>query len=252
MVYFGRHNRKKKKMIQPTSFDSWIPVIAIGLFALVHAGFQLGVSVLTLLSGHSLGKSRSLQRTLGLNIAYIVGVVMITGLLLSLCLFIWEYVYYWPAQAVLAGLATACVFLGLLVIVTYYRRGHGTSLWIPRSLADYLMQRAKHTKNTVESAVLGATTVVAELPFTIVVIAGSTYILQLFVGSRDLPNSIVLYSLAVAMPLMIVTILLAGGHPLSHIQRWRESNKVFLQSASAYGLFVVALFITVFYLGDFS
>lgn len=239
-------------MIHLPPFDSWIPIIAIGLFAVIHAGFQLGVSVLTLLSGHSLGRHRSLNRTLALNLAYIAGVVVMTALIMSVVLYAWEFVYFWPAQTVFVALATACALLGAVVLGFYFRRGRGTSLWLPRPLAEYLMQRAKHSKSTVESMVLGATTVIAELPFTLVVMASVGYIMQLFVASDNIPRAIFGYSCVVSVPLGIVTILLAGGHKLSHIQRWREANKIFLQSTSAVGLFAMSLFILVFYLGDLS
>lgn len=234
------------------TFESLVPVIAIGLFALVHAGFQLGISVLTLLSGHSLGRKRALHRTLALNVGYIIGAILMTSMLIASLLYLWEFVYYWPLSPVIVILAITCAIVGTLVLVAYFRHGHGTMLWIPRVFADYLRSRAKHTKNTLEAAVLGAVTVVAELPFTCVVMAAVSYIVRLFAASADQLLIIATYSFVVSSPLIIVTVLLSGGHRLSDIQRWREANKVFLQCASGIGLFAAALFMVVFYIGASS
>ncbi len=232
-----------------STFESLIPVIAIGLFALVHAGFQLGVSVLTLLSGHSLGRRHALHRTLVLNVTYIAGVAMMTGLIIAGLLYVWDIFYYCSLTDVITTLAIASTTVGILVLVAYFRHGHGTMLWIPRAFADYLRNRAKSTKNTVEAAVLGAVTVVAELPFTFVVMASVSYIVRLYATSSSHLAIIAAYSVAISIPLAIVTILLAGGHRLSDVQRWREANKVFLQCASGIGLFAAALYLYVFYIG---
>ena len=230
-------------------FESCIPVVAIGLFALVHASFQLGISVLTLLSGHSLGRKHALRRTLLLNMGYIAGTVIMTGLLLMGLMYLWQFLYMWPLETVMVLLAIACAVVGSLIFVAYFRRGHGTMLWIPRVFSDYLRDRAKRTKNSLESVVLGAVTVIAELPFTFVVMLCVSYIVQLFASSYDQLSIIALYSLVTSVPLMIVTVLLSGGHRLSQIQRWREANKVFLQCASGVGLCIAAIFMIVFYVG---
>jgi cytochrome c biogenesis protein CcdA len=56
---------------------------------------------------------------------------------------------------------------------------------------------------------------------------------------------IVLYCLVATLPLIIITLLLAGGHKLSRIQRWRESNKTFLQYTAGIGIIIAGLFVWV-------
>ena len=92
------------------------------------------------------------------------------------------------------------------------------------------MQRAKHSKSTVESMVLGATTVIAELPFTLVVMASVGYIMQLFVASDNIIRAIFGYSCAVMCHLVSSRYCSRAASINSHIQRWRESNKIFCKA----------------------
>jgi hypothetical protein len=55
----------------------------IGLAALIHASFQLSISMVTLLSGHSLGSKARASRTLHLAGAFFAGVVVMTMLFVS-------------------------------------------------------------------------------------------------------------------------------------------------------------------------
>ena len=89
------------------------------------------MSVLTLLSGRSLGRHRSLNRTLALNLAYIAGVVVMTALIMSVVLYAWEFVYFWPAQTVFVALATACALLGAVVFGFIFAVAAARSLWLP-------------------------------------------------------------------------------------------------------------------------
>lgn len=50
----------------------------VTLAALIHASFQVSVSVLTLLSGHSIGAKHSQARVLRLTFGYVVGVAVMT------------------------------------------------------------------------------------------------------------------------------------------------------------------------------
>ncbi len=218
------------------------------VFALVHASFQVGVSVLTLLSSHSLSRRDSLRRLIGLNTAYIAGTVLATATMLVLTIYLLQHLPGTWLTTLWYGVMTTCIVVGLLVIATYYRRGKGTMLWLPRAAAAFLTRRAKRTRDPIEAAMLGATTVVAELPFTAVIFVGIA-LLVLYSAESIMKNvTILVYSCAVTVPLMLMTILIAGGHRLSTIQRWRESNKDFLQYAAGLGLLVIALCISVFLL----
>ncbi|MEO5691462.1 MAG: hypothetical protein ABIQ64_04710 [Candidatus Saccharimonadales bacterium] len=239
-------------------FASYQDTIALGLptglllvafLAVLHASFQVASSVLTLLSGHSFVHSKARHRLTSLNLAYIAGVFLATSLLiagLTSAFVLWlPYDVIHSLWLILIGIA---VIVGIVTMFFYYRRGKGTKLWIPRSFALYLESRAKSTKNVIEAATLGVVSVFAELPFTAVFIVATSLVLANSVALDDHLVIVGLYSLIVVFPLLVIASLLSAGHKLSHIQRWRESNKHFLQFVSGVGLLVVAIFIWVNYI----
>lgn len=221
-------------------------IVLVAFLAILHASFQLGTSVLTLMSGHSLMHRTAKKRLLTLNSAYIFGVVSMTIVMLAGMTA--AFVVWLPLEEIETAwllLTSLSIVVGLLVITTYYRSGKGTRLWIPRPFATYLEQRARKTTNAIEAGSLGITTVVAELPFTAVLMALSALSLASTIMIEDYLTFIFIYCFVATLPLVIVTLLLAGGQKLSRIQRWRESNKTFLQYTSGIGIIIAGLFVWV-------
>lgn len=212
--------------------------------AMIHAMFQLGVSVLTLLSGHSLGARSAHLRLLRLNTAYILGAFVAVFLLAVGITSLVQLIDSTDISLWLVAVGV-CLIVGVIISFAYYRRGKGTILWIPRSMAEYLTRRAKRTKLSVEASALGAMTVIAELPFAIAPLLIVALLLQDQTESVQFAWSAA-YAAAVVMPLVIITILIGSGHKLSIIQRWREDNKAFLQYSSGLGLLLIAIYIGVF------
>lgn len=201
--------------------------------------------MLTLLSSHAIGAKRSHARLLGLTGAFTSGVFVMTVLLLSTtALFIQLTVT--SSNTVLAWI-TACGLLfglGAAVWIFYYRREQGTTLWIPRGMARYLSDRTKATKQTSEAFGLGISSVLAELLFifapvliTALVLSGLEPVWQL--------AGITLYASLSLFPLLLVNGLIGSGHKISHIQRWREDNKRFLQFVAGSGLVVLGFYVYV-------
>lgn len=220
--------------------------IIIGVAALIHASFQLGVSVLTLLSSHTIGKRRSHTKLLRLVGSFIVGAGVMTMLIVSFVSLL-LLTYLTPTDIPLMVWAVACgllIGLGVAVWAFYYRREQGTSLWIPRSLARYLHDRTKLTRLSGEAFGLGLSSVFAELLF----IAGPIFIASLVL--IQLPPvwqlyGILTYTAISLLSLLIVGALIGGGHRISHIQKWREDNKYFLQFVAGGGLMVLGLYVYV-------
>lgn len=221
------------------------PLYIIAFAGLLHASFQLGVSLLTLLSGHSLGSRRSFKRLMQLNIAYLSGAAVITFLLFAglayamLVAVRFETVYLWYILSLLN------IVIGMLVIVFYYRRSKGTGLWIPRAMATYLTDRTKKTKKSAEAFTLGAGSVLAETPFIIGPL-GVAVLYSLTVSSASLQlTNIVVYGLVSLFPLVVIVAMIGAGHKVSTIQRWREENKLFLQYCAGAGLIILGSFVFV-------
>lgn len=224
-------------------------LLLVAFLAVLHASFQVSASVLTLLSGHSFVRSKAHRRLAALNLAYISGVFLATSLLvagLTSAFILWlPYELINSLWLVLIGVA---VTVGLMTILFYYRDGKGTKLWIPRAFARYLESRAKSTKNVIEATTLGIVSVFAELPFTAVLMVSTALVLANSVILDDHALVIGLYAFVAVLPLIVIASLLSAGHKLSHIQRWRESNKQFLQFSSGVGLLAVAIFIWINYI----
>ena len=227
----------------------------IGLLVLgavfVHACFQLSVSVLTLLSSHTIGRRLPNTRLMSLTFWYIVGVVASLALLQIAAIALMRTLM--SHDHVLASWVTLTILpvVALLVALFYYRRGQGTKLWLPKSAAEYITGRAKKTRSSVEAFALGTTTTLTELPFAIAPIIVSAYAFQAF--PSDWWWRLALgYGLVVGLPLVFVALYLSSGHKLSTVQKWREDAKNFLKWTSAGALLLLTIYIALLQTGATS
>jgi hypothetical protein len=215
------------------------------LAALVHASFQLSVSVLTLLRSHAIGAKKTHTKTLRLTFGFVTGVGVMTLLVLTFIATVIQRFFGSDAPSVVW--ATVCgllVGVGIAVWVFYYRREKGTSLWVPRSFARHLSDRSKATKDSAEAFSLGLTSVIAELLFTAApVMISALVIVQLPPAWQ--PVGIALYTVVSLAILGAIWVAVSAGHRMSEIQKWREKNKHFLQFASGSALAILGVFVYV-------
>lgn len=217
----------------------------IALAAGVHATFQLSVSMVTLLSGHALGKRTRHQKLVRLTNSFLAGASVMTLLLLSTTSFILgNLLPNETPQLVWAVLCGLLVGVGVAVWAFYYRPGRNSVLWVPRGMAHYLKTRTEKTTMSAEAFGLGLSSVLAEIIFSIVpIITASLLIIRL-------PNAwplagLACYLVVALCALVIVTGLIGSGHRLSEIQRWREHNKRFLQFVGGAGLVILGCYLYV-------
>jgi hypothetical protein len=218
----------------------------VGFAALIHASFQLSVSVLTLLSGHAIGSKKSHARLVRLTTSFTTGVGVMTLLLLSLTSLIFLHAFGGEVPLVVWALVCGLVLgIGIAVWLFYYRRGtKGTELWLPRSFASFLSNRSKVTNQGAEAFSLGLTSVVAELVFIIPTVAIAALVLIGLPSEWQLIG-IALYTVISLIGLLIVWSLIGSGHSLARIQKWRIENKRFLQVSSGGALIVLGFFVYV-------
>ena len=218
----------------------WLPLVVA---ALVQASFGLGVSMLTLLSGHLLSEPESAKRLHRLSMAYIFGslLAVATGLLAIVYLFgQWQFVHYQEFWSILTGLG---VGVGLAVLLFYYRWDKdGTRLWLPRRAAEYLYQRTRATRRTFEAFILGVGAIVAELIFIIAPLLIAGNLAAELAGWRQ-NLAIGIYLVIAILPLIILFFSNLGRRKISVIQRWREYNKKFLQVAAGVLLIVLGFYL---------
>lgn len=226
--------------------DTLTSLAIVGFAALIHASFQLSVSVLTLLSGHAIGAKKSRSRVLRLTSSFTTGVGIMTLLLLSLTSLVFLHVFGTEVPLIVWALVCGLVLgIGIAVWLFYYRRGaDGTELWIPRSFAKFLSERSKKTNQSAEAFSLGLTSVISELIFIIPTVAIAALVLI------DLPSiwqlvGIAIYTAISLLGLLIVWSLITSGKSLGRIQKWRTENKRFLQFSSGSALVVLGFFVYV-------
>lgn len=220
-------------------------LVIITLAALIHASFQLSVSVLTLLSGHAIGAKHSQTRVQRLTFGFVTGVAVMTILALSFVSLVFLHLFGNNAPQLVWAIACGLLIgVGLAVWIFYYRREKGTSLWIPRSFARHLSDRSKATKSSTEAFSLGLTSVISELLFISAPLIISALVLIQLPGHWQLIG-IGIYAVISLLTLLTVWVLIGSGHKLSSIQKWRESNKHFLQFAAGGALTVLGFFVYV-------
>lgn len=219
--------------------------IIVAVAALIHASFQLSVSMLTLLSSHTIGSKRSHAHLLRLSGAFTVGVVVMTLLALStialfaqLLLTDIDVTYVW---IIACGLLFG---LGVAVWIFYYRREQGTTLWIPRPLAYFLGERTKKTKHAAEAFSLGMTSVIGEMLFIFPLMLVAAMALINLSPLWQL-GGIALYLIVSLSTLLVIHTLIGGGHRISQIQQWREEHKRFLQFIAGCGLLALGFYVYV-------
>jgi len=217
----------------------------IAFAALIHASFQLSVSMLTLLSGHAIGGKTAHAKLIRLTGSFLMGVTVMTVLLLSFIALILQHSFGDTVPLFAWAIGCGLLFgLGVAVWAFYYRREKGTSLWLPRGMAHYLSDRTKATKHSAEAFGLGLSSVIAELLFVLAPMVICALTLMHLQPIEQLAG-IALYTVISLLSLLIVNGLIGSGHKLSRIQKWRENNKHFLQFAAGSGLIILGFYVYV-------
>ncbi len=218
----------------------------VTLAGLVHASFQLSVSVLTLLSGHTIGAKRSHAKLLRLISSFIFGTGLMTVLLLSFTSLVLLNIFGNNAPQLIWAMACGLMIgVAIAIWAFYYRHEKGTTLWIPRSMATYLNKRTKLTKLSGEAFGLGLSSVVGEILFIIAPLFISALVLIQLPAIWQLIG-IVIYTLVSMLSIITVWVLIGSGHTLARIQQWREANKHFMQFTAGAGLIVLGFFVYVY------
>ena len=218
----------------------------IALSALIHASLQLSVSMMTVMSGHALGKRTAHTRVMGMIAGFILGVMTMVALGVSFLALLTSNLAPdgWPTLA-WAGVSGLLVGVGIAVWLVYYRRRTpGTILWVPRGLARYLSARARAAKLAPEAYGLGLTSVVAEFIFGL----GPMLVAALLLVSLEPPlqlAGLIMYTLIASLPLHVIAVMVGGGRSLARVQRWREQHKRFIQFTAGSALIILGAYLYV-------
>lgn len=225
--------------------DVLIPFSEVILAAVVHALLQLGLGALLLLYHASSGKHVQ-RRAMNLVDNYLSGVGMLIFLMICTMAFLLNQIFGEPLFAeellIVTGMLIA---MSIAAWAIYYRRGKSTELWLPRTVARFIDQRAKSTNSNTEAFSLGVLTSLAEMPFTL--------ILMLLAGNSvlSLPEAyqllaVATYTIVAILPLIISRLIIRNGKTVVDIQRWRVKHKNFLRVMTGLGFLVLGIFIFAF------
>ncbi|MCL2280474.1 hypothetical protein FWC31_01140 [Candidatus Saccharibacteria bacterium] len=220
--------------------NTWLPLVVA---ALVQASFALGVSMLTLLSGHLLSIEKSSARVHRLSASYIFGFFLAILSSVIGSMYILSHLDFASSDKFWAVLAGMAVGIGATVVLFYYRWDkRGTELWLPRRAATYLHGRTKATRSGFEAFVLGVGAVVAELVFLAVPIIIAA---NLLLGLKGLTQilSVIIYTFITIIPLLALFFFNARGRRISLFVKWREKNKKFLQVAAGALLIILGFYL---------
>ena len=225
--------------------NNLVDVLIILLAAVTNASLQLGTGTLLLLYNESMGR-KVRKTTRWVTRGFILGVFLFSILLISTIMLMILIVNSRPFTLeqlpVVVGLALA---MAVVVFGLYFRRGKNTMLWLPDPVAKYFRRRAGKVDTGAEGMALGMTTVLGELPFTLillVIVANSLL---------SLPQAVMIlaiagYALITVMPLIIMKMLIKSGSTLVDIQRWRVKNKTFFRIFVGLCYITLAVFLIAF------
>ncbi len=140
----------------------------------------------------------------------------------------------WIMVGVLVAYGAFCFF-------SYYRKGEGTELILPRKVAKTLTIRAKRAKSGSDAFILGAMGEFAEsifiVPLMITTVLGAN-------GIDDARLWVLLfYVVAAVMPLLAMEIYYQCGKNLSEIQKIRVKNKNFYRIMISVCCLVMAILV---------
>lgn len=220
------------------------------VLGMVHSAFQLGISVLTLMSTHILGRGKKSSRLRPMIATYVATSILTTAGIMLIVLYGELLLLPLRSQStVWLILALITLAVASIIMLRYHKPGKGTRLWIATPIVQYFINRAERARSPLQSIKLASTAIVTELPLTLVVFASSALVLIELLPAGYYVSGIILYSILVMLPLSVIATMIASGHRVSTIQRWRESNKYFIQYIAAFGLYGAGLYILVFLIG---
>ena len=225
-------------------------VAILCFIGLIHASFQLSVSVLTLLGGHSLGRRLAYRRVMGLLCSFVLGallmtILLTTGLVYYISIIVQHQLITW--RLIMAISCGVLASLGVASWLLYYRRGHGTELWLPRSFIAYLSKRSAKTSSRFEAFSLSVSSVIAELPFLIGPFLTASLLIAALPVRLWQAGAIISYSCLAVSSLGLIIVVVGSGHTIAQVQQWRQRHKHFMQFFSGSSLLVMAVFLAVEY-----
>jgi len=223
-----------------------INVVIVLFAACIHATLQLGLGCVILLYHHGSREKKVARQAHALVSAFIAGVGTMSLLVLAAMAFILANSFdLHKAREFYLALALAAMLVAILIWSVYYRRKNSTELWLPRSVAKFIGERARATKNPTEGFLLGAFSTFGELLFLLpVMLAAAAALLNLPEGWELV--ALGGYVIISVLPLVFVRCFTHKVATVGEIQTFRNRHQRFIKAMSGVMFLVFGLLIIVF------
>ncbi|MCL2371488.1 hypothetical protein FWC63_01960 [Candidatus Saccharibacteria bacterium] len=223
-----------------------INIVIVFFAACIHAMLQLGLGCVILLYHHGNSQRKVARKTNVLVSSFIAGVGTMSLLVLATMAFILANTFdlYRAREFYLAaGLAVAVV--AMLIWCVYYRRKNTTELWLPRSVAKFINERARETKYPTEGFLLGVLSTFGELLFLLpVMVVAAAALLSLPEGWELL--ALGGYIIISVLPLVFVRCFVYRMTTVGEIQTFRNRHQCFIKAISGLMFMIFAVFVIIF------
>lgn len=222
--------------------------IAIVLLAgLTQASLQLSFGALIMLYHASIGKHRR-SKTRFLAKSYIIGSGAISFLMVGTIAFIMSNIFNGKVDASITIMILVGILLASSVVMWkfYFRKGAKTQLWLPRSFAAFISNRARNTDDAIEAFSLGILSSFAEMPISLALYIVAAYGILQMSGFWQVV-ALIAYALLSVMPLLVLKVRLKTGRNVVEVQKWRVKNKAFLKYFSCCSFITLAATILSFW-----
>jgi hypothetical protein len=221
--------------------------IVIVLFAAcIHAMLQLGLGCVILLYHHGNSQRKVPRRTHTLVSSFIAGVGVMSLLVLAAIAFILSNSFnLYQAREFYFATGLAIGVVAILIWGVYYRRKNTTELWLPRTIAKFINERAKEAKNPAEGFLLGAFSTFGELLFLLpVMMVAAAALLSLPEGWELV--ALAGYVAISILPLAFVRCFTYRLATVGEIQIFRNRHQRFIKAMSGLMFLIFAVFIIIF------
>ena len=226
--------------------------LGIVLLSMLIQGFlQTSPGVFAVFYHHALAKT-TFKKADDRSLSFVLGVEIATAIIFLTIYFIITFFATGDAleHPIFIGIMSGILILEALFMgFFYFRTGKkfkkSTALFLSRNLAKNFLFKAEHTKHRTDAIMLGISTTIIELLFTLpLFILSSISILNL--SPRFGFVFIIAYIIIATLPLFTIRTLFRTHRNLAEIQRFRVKNKLFfrLVLAASYLILAIIVFIS--------
>jgi len=222
---------------------------SLGIIAfsmLILMSLQLIPGIFALVSHYAFGKYTA-KKASNLALFFIIGVEAALAITIIITYLTLTTVYTKISNIdiliwILCGITIALSFITFFL---YYRKGDGSKLFISRSLANNLDQRARSVKKSSDAFVMGLLAPFPELIFTIpLYVISSICIMEIGGTALERAGLVSLFVFLTIVPILFYY-LLSNHHNLANYLRFRLKYKQFFRIFISIMYFFLAIFIMI-------